>query len=119
MAAKQQEVPASYTGDWIERLDGRTNIARAVRDRLHALETDLGGRDNLSYQQRALAKRAIWTEAVIEQREAALARGDEIDLGQLIQANNGLIGLLKALGLERRVRDVPDLQSYLRAKEAG
>jgi len=111
-------IPTSYSEDWLERLDGRTNIARAVRERLGALEADLGGRDAMSYQQRSLAKRAIWTEAVIEQREAALARGEDVDLGQMIQANNGLIGLFKTLGLERKAKDAPSLTDYLRNREA-
>lgn len=110
---KSSELPASYSEQWIDKLDGRTQIARVIRDRLAELQTDLGGRDALSYQQRSLTKRAIWLEAVIEQQEIQLSKGEEIDQGKLTQAVNSLIGLLKTLGLQRQARDVPTLHEYL------
>ena len=107
--SKQTEIPASYSPDFLEKLDGRSNIAKAITSRLQALETDLGGRDALSYQQRSLIKRAVWMEAIIEQQEAALARGEEVDQGKLTQAVNSLIGLLKTLGLQRVAKQAPDV----------
>jgi hypothetical protein len=118
-AGKSREIPASYTGDWIQKLDGRTAIAKAIQDRLATLEDDLGGRDSLSYQQHSLCKRIVWLEALIESREAALARGDEISEGAHTQQINALVGLLKTVGLDRKARDVPDLQTYLRNKAAA
>lgn len=112
--SKSAEIPGRYSADWIERLDGRTSIAKAVSERLHALTNDLGGVESLSYQQRSLCKRAIWMEAIIEQQEAELARGGEVDQGRLTQAVNSLIGLLKTLGLERRAREVPTLHDYIK-----
>jgi hypothetical protein len=83
------------------------------------LQTDLGGRDQLSYQQRSLTKRAIWMEAIIEQQEIALSKGEEVDQGKLTQAVNSLIGLLKTLGLERRAKDVPSLAEYLATRASN
>ena len=97
-------------------MDGRTGIAKAVTQRYRALAADLGGLDQLSYQRRSLCKRAIWLEAVIEQQEAALARGEEVDQGKLTQAVNSLMGVLKTLGLDRAARDVPDLASFLKKR---
>lgn len=108
---KQSALPNEYSQDWLERLDGRTSLARAVRSRFADLTTDLGG--DLSYQRRSLAKRAVWMEATIEQMEAALARGEDVDLGRMTQAVNSLQGLLKTLGLDRVARDVPSLSDYL------
>lgn len=108
----------TYSDDWIERLDGRTRLAQAVRDRLSSLESDLGGRDLLSYQELSIAKRAIWLETLIEQREAALARGQEIDQGAHVQAINSLIGVWKSLGLKRRAREAPTVAEYLRGRSA-
>lgn len=116
-SAKCSDIPPRYSETWIERMDGRTQVARAIRDRLADLQADLGGPEAMSYQQRSLSKRAIWMEAVIEQQEIALSKGEEIDQGKLTQAVNSLIGLLKTLGLERKARDVPDLQTYLAAKQ--
>lgn len=111
------EVPRTYSPDWLEKLDGRTTLARTVNERLQALTTDLGGHSALSYQRLSLAKRAIWMEALIEQQEAALSRGEDVDHGRLTQAVNSLIGLLKTLGLDRVARDVPNLSEFLAAKK--
>ncbi len=116
---KTQTVPDSYSNDWIEKLDGRYAIAKIVNDRLQALEADLGGRSALSYQQQSLCRRAIFMEAVIEQQEAKLARGEEVDQGKLTQAVNSLIGLLKTLGLHRVARDVPTLNEWMKKKHGG
>ena len=119
MSQKQQDIPEQSSSDWLEKLDGRTNLAKAVNDRYRALATDLGGTDRLSYQRRSLAKRAIWMEAVIEQQEAALSRGEDVDQAKLTQAVNSLIGLMKTLGLDRVAADVPSLHEYLKARESG
>lgn len=117
MAVKNRELPPRYRSDWIEKMDGRTTLARVVNERYETLANDLGGIEVLSYQKRSLCKRAIWMEAIIEQQEAALSRGEEVDQGKLTQAVNTLIGLLKTLGLERQARDVPDLQQYLQRRQ--
>lgn len=119
MTSKSAELPSRYSSDWLCRLDGRTKLAQAARMRLEDLHANLGGRDALSYQERSLCKRIVWLEAQIEQREAALARGEEIDEGRHTQSVNALVGLLKAIGLERRQRDVPTLSEYLANREAS
>ncbi|MDT8311885.1 MAG: hypothetical protein RQ732_10600 [Methylophaga sp.] len=113
--AKSDEIPTQYSNDWIEKLDGRTSLARAVQSRYATLAQDLGGINHLSYQRRSLCKRAIYMEAIIEQQEAALSRGEEIDQGRLTQAVNTLIGLLKTLGLERITKEV-SLGEFIRGK---
>lgn len=113
---KANELPDNYTADWLERLDGRTRLAQAVRARYAALTDDLGGHDALSFQRRSLAKRALWIEATIEQSEAAIARGEDVDLGALTQRINSLIGLYKTLGLDRVQHDVQTLSDYLKAR---
>ena len=113
------EIPAQFSEDWLSKLDGRTRIARAVRDRLGELYADLGGEDSLSYQERSLCKRIVWLEALIETQELALARGEEVEQGRLTQSINALVGLLKTVGLDRRTREVPDLQSYLKRRSSS
>ncbi len=119
MAAKQADIPQQYSPDWIARLDGRTRLAQAVRQRLDALQSDLGSEAALSYQERSLCRRAVWLECLIEQREAALAKGQEIDEGSHTQSINALMGVWKALGLKRRSREVPSLGEYLAKREAS
>lgn len=116
--AKQSDIPKAYSPDWLEKMDGRTRFAQVVQQRYQDLTADMGGLDSLSYQQRSLAKRIVHLEALIEQQEAALSRGEDIDPGRLSNTTNTLIGLLKAVGLDRKARDVPSLQDYLKARQA-
>lgn len=112
MPPKTTEIPERYQDDWIQSLDGRTALAKAIGSRYAELTADLGGMPHLSYQRRSLAKRALWMEAIIEQSEAALARGEDVDIGRLTQAVNSLVGLWRALGFDRVKRDV-SLADYL------
>ncbi|WP_194755712.1 hypothetical protein [Aliidiomarina indica] len=103
--SKTQQIPPKYSHDWLEKLDGRTAIAKALQQRHGELVNDLGGQPALSYQRLSLTRRAIHMEAVIEQQEQALARGEDVDTGKLTQSINSLIGLYKTLGLDRVARD--------------
>lgn len=95
-----------YQGEFFERLDGRTRAVREYRRRLAALMADAGGEAAMSYQQRALAKRAIHLEARIEALDAATARGEAVEAGTYGLLVNGLHGLLKSLGLPRKTKPV-------------
>ena len=118
MGTKKAEIPAKFSQDWIIKLDGRTKLAQVARERLRALQADLGGEDALSYQERSLCRRAVWLESLVESRESALANGQEIDEGAHVQSINALIGVWRALGFKRRAKDVPTLQTYLASREA-
>jgi hypothetical protein len=48
-------LPAQYGPNFVAMLDGRSRLAREVRNRLHTLMSDLGGEDSLSHQQRSRA----------------------------------------------------------------
>jgi len=116
---RHSEIPNRYSADWLEKLDGRTTLARAVNDRYHDLTQGLGGVEQLSYQRRSLCKRIVYMECLVEQQEAALSRGEEVDQGRLTQAVNTLIGLLKTVGLDRVARDTPDLATFLKQREGS
>jgi hypothetical protein len=109
-----QTIAPDYSADWIEKLDGRTTLARAVNSRLQQLVTDCGG--DRSYMIFSLCKRTVWMEALVEKQEAAAARGEEIDTGRYTQSVNALQGLLRTLGLERRAKPAEDLHEYMRRK---
>lgn len=110
-------IPDHFEPRFLDDLDGRSNVTRRLRHRVAQLHSDLGGEDRLSYAQRSLCLRAIWLESWLEAREVDAAEGRPIDIGKQIQALNTLLGLWRTLGLERKARDVPDLQSYLRGRE--
>mgnify|MGYP006430004891 CR=1 FL=1 len=114
---KRDDINEHWHAGILSELDQRTALARALRDRLHALMDDLGGETALSYQQRVICERVIFLELWCQRAEARLCRDGTLDnVAVWTQASNTLAGLLAKLGLERQTRDVPDLQSYLRQR---
>ena len=113
---KTEEVPAKYTKNFIQKLDGRYQLARELRANFEELTNDLGGADSLSLVRRTLAERFVWLSAILRGIEGQLAEADETKAGELLgrwtQAVNTAIGLGKVLGLERKARKA-DLKSYL------
>lgn len=114
---KLASIPDRYSPDFADRLDGRTNIAKAILGRIEAIETDLGGADGLSHARRSLIRRAVWLEAVIEHSEQRLAAGEGVDLGGHTQAINSLLGLYRLLGLDRKSKPIVGLQEYLARRQ--
>jgi len=106
-------IPDRYSPDFAERLDKRTSIAKAIRARIEAIETDMGGADSLSHARRSLVRRVVWLEAIVEHSEQKLAAGEGIDLGGHTQAINTLLGLYRLLGLERRQRPAKRLRDLM------
>lgn len=117
MAAKQ--IPEKYAPGYLDELDGRLAVAQVMRERYRAFTDDLGGADRLSYGQRSLVERALWLEYWLAQQEQNLARGTDFDVGKWTQAANSLQGILTKLGLDRQAKDVPDLATFLKRKEAN
>ena len=107
-------IPDRYSPDFAERLDRRTSIAKAIRGRIEAIETDMGGADTLSHARRSLVRRVVWLEAIVEHAEQRLAAGEGVDLGGHTQAINTLIGLYRLLGLERRAKPARTLRDVMR-----
>lgn len=108
-------IPDKYSPGFVERLDRRTNIAKAIRGHIETIETDMGGADGLSHARRSLVRRVVWLEAIIEHSEQKLAAGEGIDLGGHTQAINSLLGLYRLLGLERRQRPAERLRDVMQA----
>lgn len=116
--AKQHDIGERYRHGWLSTLDGRETLTQELRARYETICSDLGGVDSLSYMQRSLVERGLWLERWLALQERELGEGKEFDVSRWIQAANSLQGIYKSLGLERRARDVPTLQSYLNGKAA-
>lgn len=98
-------------------LDGRTLAARRAKDVVAAIESDLGGGEQLSEAERQLVRRAGVLAVMAESAEASWLAGGEIDPAQHGATVNTLRRTLEAVGLKRRARDVtPDLHDYIEAK---
>lgn len=118
MPTKQKEIATTFKPMFWDDLDGRTGIAQTIRDRYAALRTDAGAE---SRQREILCQRAVFMCVCLETMECeALATG-KFDAGVYTQMSNALLGLLKALGLDRRVKKVGALKDYIRERttEAG
>ncbi len=113
---KRVEISTKFTPRFLEDLDGRRSAVRELERRFHQLVADLGGTRYLSYQQTALARRAIHLEARLESLEAAFAEGMESS-GNLMNytcASNALLGIFKALGIRKQAPEIT-LEQHLEA----
>ena len=95
------QIPEKYTPDFMERLDRRTVLGKAVSQRFEAVALDCGGIETLAHVKVGLIRRFLWMECVIEGIELQLAAGDQIDIGTDTQLTNTWLGLARTLGLER------------------
>ncbi len=111
-------LPARYRPGFVEQLDRRTVLGRAVQDRITAMEADLGGVDSLSHARRSLVRRAVWLELAVEAHELHLPEGVGLDAGAYSQLFNSYLGALRLLGIERKARPVRSLHDHL-AKRSG
>jgi len=106
-------VPEKFRAGFLSALDGRTDLAKALRANYEAVVADAGGRDEVGHVKAALVERFVWLEAILQTLEQEMAQG-KIDkgeaLGRWIQAVNALSGLAKVLGVERRSSSMPWLQ---------
>jgi hypothetical protein len=107
-------IPTKYRADFIERLDKRTVLGKAVHDRYQAVVADLGGEEALSTIKRAHVRRLVTLESMIEGIECRALAGEEVDAGSWTQFLNSWLGVAGRLGLERRARNVPRLREVMR-----
>lgn len=105
------KLPAQFQPKFWEESDRRCAAVRAIKARYLRLREDCGGDE--SYQRDLLVQRVVFLSIVLETQEVRAAEGGDIELGSYIQAVNGLTGLLKTLGLDKRVRNITDLKQYL------
>jgi hypothetical protein len=112
-ATKPQAVPTKFKLGFLESLDKRTDLARALRANYDAIVADIGGLDDMSHVKKVLVERFVWLEAILQSIEHELVSG-QIDkseaLGRWIQAVNSLSGLAKVLGVERKAIARPWLE---------
>lgn len=114
---KATDIETRYDAKFMEDLDGRSLVARALRQRLGELTADLGGWDALSYPERSLCQRMVHLERLIESKELTLAQGRRVDENKYVNAVCCLSGLFSKIGLKAR-RKVVTLNEYIEAKKA-
>lgn len=106
----KQALPIKFKVGFLESLDKRTDLAKALRADYESIVADIGGRDDVGSVKSALVERFVWLRVILETLEHELAHGltDKSEaLGKWIQAVNALSGLGKVLGVERKARQMP------------
>jgi hypothetical protein len=89
-----------------EQLDQRTHAAQKAKSLVAAIESDLGGADNLSSAQRELTKRAALIGAMLEDTEVKWLAREDADLHLYGMLADRQRRILESLGLGRVARDV-------------
>jgi len=101
---------------FLDGIDCRYKATRLLKEKYEALVADLGGPDELSYQETVIARRVIHLEAVIEDFEQGRLDGEQrLEWSAYFSSVNTMTGLLKALGLKRRIRSAKTLQDHIGA----
>jgi len=87
--------------------------ARRYRDLIAGHVSDLGGRGQLSEGELSLIRRASALECELEVQEAALSRGDPVNLDSFGRLVDRLGRTLQRVGLKRVARPVLSLREQL------
>lgn len=115
--AKAKKPAAEYAPNFMDKLDQRTELCRALRTRFDSLASDLGGHAKLSGIKSSLLERFLFLESTLAKIESDMATATDAKtcsalLGPWIQACNSLLGIARTLGIERQARNI-DLKSYI------
>jgi hypothetical protein len=108
-------LPVRFTPRFWEDSDNRISVVKLIRQRHELLKAHAGGHE--SAQRELLCQRCAFVSVILETKEVEAAEGGTLDLGSYVQGVNCLTGLLRALGLEKRMKSVSDLSAYLDEKE--
>ena len=119
---KVTAVPEKFRAGFLAALDGRTDLAKALRASYEQIVADVGGQNEVSRIKSAMVERFVWLEAILQTIEHDMASGTidkAVALGRWIQAVNALSGLAKVLGVERKLQPAPWLVVVDNAKSVG
>jgi hypothetical protein len=110
-AAKPKRKHAAVKPPLLTRalLDQRTNVAKAFNRLVADIYSDLGGRGQLSAIELALVEAFAGACVSLDALNAKLLLGEDIDLGQYMQASSTMVRIGSRLGLQRRAKDVTDI----------
>ena len=99
--------------------DGRGAWTRRWKDLCEAHTNDCGGRDRLTEAKLSLCRRAATLEVQLEQQEAQMSTGADVDLASYAMVAGHLRRILKSVGLHRAMKPVPTVRDLLAEHEAS
>ena len=120
--AKRKRIAKKYEPGFLVRLDMRLQTAQILNSAFQEVVDDMGGIENLSHTQLALAERFVFLEYVLRRLEERIALSPKKSaklISRWIQGLSSLTGLARAIGLERRTKKVKCLESYIVEKKNG
>ncbi len=100
-----------------EQIDGRTASARQFDAIVRAIAVDLGGADQMTEIQKHLVAAFAGAALHVQDLNAKLMLGQEIDISEHAQAVGTLTRIARRLPLGRVAREVPTIEQYLAAKQ--
>ena len=101
--------------DWLSGIDQRSSIARRYRDLMAEAIADAGGVSECSQARLQLIRRLAALSVQLEQLEAKLADGGDIDIAEYTSLTSTLVRVVSRLGINRVARDIgPTLSDIIR-----
>jgi hypothetical protein len=117
-ASAAQRARVSNNHALLPDVDGRSALARRFKDIASQILVDQGGADQCSESRLQLIRRFSAAACLAEQMEAALVRGEQIDITEHALLCSTLTRLAQRIGVERRARDItPSLADIMREHE--
>ena len=102
----------------LAELDGRTIAAKQAHATISAIESDLGGAENITAAKRQIIESAAVTSAMVADLGSRWLAGEQIDLALFTTLCNSQRRLLESVGLDFQAKNVtPTLSQYLEAKK--
>ena len=95
--SKIQAVNETYCSSWLDKLDGRTELAKDLRQKYRNLTSTCGDLRYLTHQHNSFITSILWLKYWLEQKEASLASDVEFKAGKWIQGTKALFGLYSQL----------------------
>lgn len=87
-------------------LDQRSNAAKLFDNLISSIQTDLGGRDQLSAIELTLIEGYVGSTVVMSDLNTRLALGEKIDFTAHAAAVSAMVRVASRLGLRRRAREL-------------
>ena len=99
--------------------DGRGAWTRRWKDLCEAHTNDCGGASRLTEAKLSLCRRAATLEVQLEQLEAQMSEGKDVDLSAYAMVAGHLRRILESVGLGRAMKPVPTVRDILAEHEAS
>lgn len=113
-AERKAKTPATLPDQFVVKFwdaaDKRQVVVKEIIRRYELLKADCGAD---SYQKDLLCQRAVFMAVQLESMEITAVQDGIFSDGVYTQMSNALLGLLKTLGLEKKISDVVNLNEYV------